>query len=136
MKKPLLFPLSICLLSLVACGRPAPSEPSSSATSDSLTTSSDIDRPDGSSESSSSSESTYIPPIDTNSGDKAQIYSTLVAAAEGGNYTISYEENVDGVLTRQEDAITASYISIKFSRGGYILLSSYNPKYGKDAYFA
>ena len=136
MKKPLLFPLSICLLSLAACGTPTSSDPSSSATSDSLTTSSDIDRPDGSSESSSTSESTYIPPIDTNSGDKAQIYSTLVAAAEGGNYTISYDETVNGISTRQEDAITPNYISRKFSSGGYIPLSSYNPEYGKDAYFA
>ena len=68
----------------MACGAPAPSEPSSSASSDSATASSDIDRPDGSSEPSSTSESTYIPPIDANSGDKAQIYSTLVARQKAG----------------------------------------------------
>lgn len=138
MKRKSALPL-LSLLVLTSCGMTPNDSVNDASTKDddSVTTSdtSDISRSDditsGSSkdDTSDDSSSVEVPPIDTNSGDKTQIYETLVAAATCGSYTIAYDEDDgNGGTTRLEDSITPNYIDRKFSKGGYILLKSYNEK--------
>lgn len=147
MKRKSALPL-LSLLVLTSCGMTPNDSVNDASTKDddSVTTSdtSDISRSDditsGSSKNDTSddSSSVEVPPIDTNSGDKTQIYETLVAAATCGSYTIAYDEDDgNGGTTRLEDSITPNYIDRKFSKGGYILLKSYNEKnYPNDIYYS
>ncbi|HAS55901.1 MAG TPA: hypothetical protein DEF61_02155 [Firmicutes bacterium] len=147
MKRKNLLPL-FALLALTSCG----GDPSLEASKDSskgednasssqnvdVTRSDDTIEETTSEDSNDESSSVDVPPIDTNSGDKTQIYDTLVAAATCGNYTIAYDEDDgNGGTVRLVDAITPNYIDRKFSKGGYVLLKSYNKDlYPDDIYYS
>lgn len=146
MKKRYLMPLCLSVGMLLSCvgtnensSDTIPSEdtPSSIVTPSSSETS----REDSSSENSqggSSESSQYVPPIDTNSGDQAYIYSTLMAAATSGNYTVQYEmyDAEGNVTSTLEDTVTHKYITRNYANTGYLLLKSYNEtEFPNDIYY-
>ncbi len=152
MKKRNLVPLCLSAVMLVACATGTndssssslivPSSEISSADSENSQSngSTDVSRSDSSkgSEGQSESSSQYIPPIDDNSGDQAQIYTTLMAAAKSGNYTIQYDMyDADGNVTSTlEDTITHKYITRNYANRGYVLLKSYNQEeFPDDVYY-
>lgn len=149
MKKRYFMPLCLSVGMLLSCVSTNESSndtiPSEENVSSIVSSSSNDSRKDSSSESSSSNSqkgssesSQYVPPIDTNSGDKAYIYSTLMAAANSGNYTVEYEmyDTEGNVTSTLKDTVTRKYITRNYANTGYLLLKSYNQtEFPNDIYY-
>lgn len=145
MKKRYWIPLCLSAGMLLACvsenNSSEEAKTSEETPSSILTPSSEEDsRQDSSkgSEIGDASSSQYIPPIDDNSGDQKYIYSTMMAAANSGNYTVKYDmyDAKGNVTSTLEDYVTHKYITRNYANRGYVLLKSYNEtEFPNDIYY-